>query len=133
MSEEQKKAADSQPGEQREVVIKYIKSNLFRVIHADGAWGGMSPHGDIHISFYNERPAIPDRSRFVVSEDQVVKSEEFEAESELVREVEIDVVVDLQTARSLRTWLDGRIVALEELIQKAQEKTIHADKKIATK
>lgn len=119
MSEEEKTAADGQPDEQREVVVKYIKSNLFRVIHADGAWGGMSPHADIHISFYNERPAIPDRSRFVVANNRLIKPEEFEAESELVREVEVDVVVDLRTAKSIRAWLDERINVLEAVIRES--------------
>lgn len=127
MAEEEKQPADGQPDEQREVVVTYIKSNLFRVIHADGAWGGMSPHADIHISFYNERPAIPDRSRFTVSANKVVKPEVFEAESDLVREVEVDVVVDLRAAKSLRKWLDERISVLEETIREAQEKASNVD------
>jgi len=106
--------------EQQEVSFTYVKSNFFRVIHADGAWGGLSPRGDIHIAFYNERAAIPDHSSFRVSSDgKVVEPEKFEAESELVREVEIDVVVDLTTAKSLRTWLDLRIRALEERLREA--------------
>jgi hypothetical protein len=39
--------------------VHYIKSKDFRVIYAEGAWGGPSPHGMIAFSLYNERPPIP--------------------------------------------------------------------------
>ncbi|MGH9968160.1 MAG: hypothetical protein ACREBG_10070 [Pyrinomonadaceae bacterium] len=106
--------------EQQEISFNYVKSNLFRVIHADGAWGGLSPRGDIHIAFYNERAAIPDFSKVVFSQSRrLVESETFEASSELVREVEVDVIVDLTTAKALRTWLDTMISALEERLKEA--------------
>jgi hypothetical protein len=128
MSEEDK------PDEQREVSFKYIKSNFFRVIHADGAWGGVAPRGDIHIAFYNERWAIPDGSRIFVAEDsggkeKLVKPEEFETNDYVIRELEADVVVDLDTAKRLRTWLDQMIQALEAHIRESQEKAKDADEK----
>ncbi|MGI9068614.1 MAG: hypothetical protein ACR2HX_19700 [Pyrinomonadaceae bacterium] len=107
--------------EEHEVNFKYVKSNFFRVIHADGAWGGLSPRGDIHISFYNERVAIPDSSSFVVSEEGIKQPETFQG-SGLVREVEADVIIDLPTAQSLRVWLDDKIKTLESLVVEAQEK-----------
>jgi hypothetical protein len=111
---------ESISNEPREISFNYVKSNLFRVIHADGAWGGLSPRGDIHIAFYNERAAIPDFSRIVISQSaRVVESETFEATSELVREVEVDVIVDLTTAKGLRTWLDNMISALEDRLKVA--------------
>ncbi len=119
-AEEVMSAIAGQPDDQHEVVIKYYKSNFFRVIHADGAWGGLSARGDIHISFYNERAAIPDISRFVISGGEIIKPEEFQSISKVVREVEVDVVVDLGTAMSLRDWLNDRIDALQTLISENQ-------------
>lgn len=124
MSENQPKSPENvDTDDQAEVVISYFKSNFFRVVHADGAWGGLSPQGDIHVSFYNERAAIPDTSKLVFSQKtgQLVKPEEFEASSKFVREIEVDVVVDLGTAVKLRTWLDEKITALQLLIEQAQE------------
>jgi hypothetical protein len=111
-----------QPPDQQEVTFNYFKSQFFRVIHADGAWGGVSPRGDIHISFYNERIAIPDKSRLRISESgTAVRPEEFESTSAIVREVEVDVVVDLTTAIQLREWLNNKIKTLETIIKMAQE------------
>lgn len=108
--------------DQHEITFNYFKSQFFRVVHADGAWGGVSPRGDIHISFYNERVAIPDKSRVVVSKIGLpLKPEEFEATSTMVREVEVDVIVDLTTAIQLRAWLNSKIETLQALIRAAEE------------
>ena len=129
MPENDEKAAENgQVDENIELAVNYVKSNYFRVVHADGAWGGLSMSGDIHIAFYNERAAIPDKSKLTVSKQtsQVVIPEEFEATSQHVREVEVDVIVDLNTAISIRSWLDGKIKTLQALVTKAkaqQEKT----------
>lgn len=128
MAENDEKAAENGPVDENiELIINYVKSNYFRVIHADGAWGGLSPSGDIHIAFYNERAAIPDRSKITVSEQasRTVKPEEFEATSQHVREVEVDVIVDLNTAISLRSWLDGKIKSLQKLVTQAKQEKPH--------
>src|SRR3954469_15164957 len=46
-------------GDERVVVIEYIKSSYFRVVHSTGAIGGITPEGNIHMAFFSERPAIP--------------------------------------------------------------------------
>lgn len=111
--------------EREEISFKYVKANFFRVIHADGAWGGLSPRGDIHIAFYNERAAIPDYSTFVVNaKGKILEPEQFEAASKLVREVEADIVIDLITARALRAWLSNKIEAIEERLEQARAEVI---------
>jgi hypothetical protein len=42
-----------------EIEFDFIKSNFFRVIHVDGAFGGLSPNGFVHMALYSERRAIP--------------------------------------------------------------------------
>jgi hypothetical protein len=123
---------DKESQKQHEVVINYLKSNFFRVIHADGAWGGISPRGDIHISFYNERSALPDISRFTLSEEgQIAQPEFFKSNSKVIREIEADVIMDLGTAQALRNWLSERITLLEKLIKAEEEKQRQEVKKDA--
>jgi hypothetical protein len=122
---------DTQSQKTEDIVFSYLKSNYFRVIHADGAWGGLSPRGDIHIAFYNERAAIPDVSKLAVSEGKVIAPEEFAASSQLVREVEVDVVVDLVTAKGLQAWLTDKIRALEDRVREAEKEVIKkSDEKV---
>lgn len=88
----------------------YIKSNLFRVIHADGALGGLTPSGMIHIALYNERLAIPRSVVHSVDETgKLGKQIKSDGRPGLVREVEVDVFVTIATAESLVDWLKDRI------------------------
>lgn len=130
---ETKETITAQSHDQREVNFTYYKSNYFRVIHADGAWGGVTPRGNIHISFYSERAALPDKSVVVVSDKthMPVKPEELQAESTYVRELEVDVIMDLPTAVSVRDWLTNQIDTLTTLIRTAQETISNADEKAA--
>lgn len=45
----------------QQVAFDYIKSNFFRVVHADGVTGGGTPNGSIHLAFFSERGPIPQR------------------------------------------------------------------------
>src|SRR5450755_4020571 len=44
-----------------EVAFDYIKATDFRVIWVDGAIGGPTAQGHLHVALYAERPAIPRR------------------------------------------------------------------------
>jgi hypothetical protein len=92
----------------------YIKSNLFRTIHCDGAVGAISPRQPaIEVAFYSERIPIPQVTahKFDMKTGQV--SEEVETErvvrDGLVREVEVNIVLDIEGAERLVEWLNGKI------------------------
>jgi hypothetical protein len=93
------------------VVFNYVKSKYFRVVYATGAFGGITPQGMIHACLYNERTAIPRRVRHTMdSEGRLSETfEVIETREGLVREMEIDLILDLATAKSLRNWLDKKI------------------------
>lgn len=134
MAEKETKESVTAPShDQQELNFTYYKSSYFRVIHADGAWGGVTPRGNIHISFFNERVALPDKSVVFVSGKtrMAVKPEEPHAESTFVRELEVDVIMDLPTAISVRDWLTNQIDNLTNLIRTAQETISNADEKTA--
>ena len=101
----------------------YIKSNFFRVIHADGVVGSVTPRLGIHMDFWSERLAIPKRVVHNVEPDGTLGEEirdEREARDALVREVEVGVVVDLGTAKSIAKWLAEKIARAERLTQEVE-------------
>lgn len=102
------------------VQFHYIKGNHFRTVHASGAIGSLTPSGDIHCAFYNERPAIPRITEHELDKDGRLIDEPVavEGRSGFVRELEMDLIVDVQTARNLRAWLDQKITESEALIKK---------------
>ena len=106
-----------------EVEYHYIKSNHFRVIHADGALGGVTPRGYVHLAFYNERPAIPRKGIRKLSEDGSHLEQEVYVEGfkDIVREIEFDVLIDENAARELHDWLNRQIENLEERARMIEE------------
>jgi hypothetical protein len=96
----------------KEVAFEFIKGNFFRVIHADGVWGGLTPHFDIHMDFWSERHPIPKRIVFEVTEEGAIGPEQRdrrESRDAIVREVEVGVVMGIPEAIALRDWLDTKI------------------------
>ena len=108
-----------------QITFHLIKSNFFRVVHADGAWGGVTPRGFIEVNFYSERQPIPRSLTHSVNlESGTLGAEIREArvtKEGPVREVEVGVIMDLQCARSVRKWLDDKIAVVEQMA--AENKT----------
>lgn len=102
--------------EATEVVFNYLKSNHFRVIHADGAWGGISPQGNARLIFYNERPPIPQITVSKLEHGALGADvpEKMVSRSGVVREMEVDVVFGLDVAIALQTWIGAVIGELKK-------------------
>jgi hypothetical protein len=99
----------------------YIKSNHFRVIHADGAWGGLTPRLEIHMAVYSERPAIPDVIEQEINADQSLGSETaIHGRDGVIREVEADLVMSFPTAKALHAWLGQMLGHIEKLVAESQ-------------
>ncbi len=87
--------------------IEYKKSQSFRVIHADGAYGGTSPRLQLFIAFYSERFPIPTVLTYETSATGAPQREiitERESKEGVFREIEVGVTLDI--AR-LRAFLPG--------------------------
>jgi len=102
-----------------ELAFHFIKSNQFRVIYADGVYGGISPKKLIRMAFFNERSPIPTK---VVHETEIngmsitVKDEKERISRDgYVREIESEIIMNLETAKSVSLWLTKIIQQLEEL------------------
>ena len=105
------------------VPFHYIKSNLFRVIHTDGAVGNITPSGLIFVGLYSERAAIPQIMVHDVTESGQVGSErvsERVSKSGIVREVEVGATMSVETAATLITWLQEKIDIVQKLRKTAE-------------
>jgi hypothetical protein len=104
---------------QDRVEFRFLKSTAFRVIHVDGAWGGVTQRGDIHMVLYSERPSIPDALFNELTPEGKIGAEIPEAakgSEGIVREVEVDAIMTLNTAKALHIWLTNKISYLENAI-----------------
>jgi hypothetical protein len=109
---EQPRAAPTTP-----VAFNYIKSNSFRVIHVDGAIGSITPRGLIHASLYSERMPIPRLMVHPVGADgNLLPPVQQEIRPGVVREVEVSLILDRNSAESLRDWLGQQIAELDRAL-----------------
>lgn len=102
---------------QPRVVYHFIKGNHFRVVAADGAWGGVTPNGDLSVSFYNERFPIPTKVTHQITGLKLGAEivGEREAKDGIVREFEVAVHLKPVAARALLNWLTEKLGELEHL------------------
>lgn len=112
-------AADEKPEPKtttdRTLSFDYIKSNLFRVIHADGAIGSITPTGNLHVAFYSERAAIPKRTVHQHFDDGSISdplADMTESRESIVREIDVDVVFSSEVLDSLINFLQANREAL---------------------
>lgn len=101
------------------VTLHYIKSNYFRTIHADGAIGGLTPRGELFLSLYSERPPLPDVVVQAIENGQLGKEiiEQRKGIEGILREIEVGVVMDLNVAKAVVTWLQERIKVADEMMR----------------
>ncbi len=107
----------------KSIKFNYIKSPMFRVVHVDGIVGGPSPQGNIRFALYSERFAIPQQTEQALNPDGSLGPEIPEGRvgrEGIVRELEVDAVLNVEVARGLRDWLSEQIKTLEPLIAQAK-------------
>jgi hypothetical protein len=96
----------------------FIKSNFFRVVLAEGVYGGISPSGQIRMTFFNERSALPQQTEYGINSDGSLGNEDPEgrvSRDGFVRELEVDVVMNIEHARLVHQWLGQKIEMLAKI------------------
>jgi hypothetical protein len=99
------------------VTFHYVKANHFRVIHGDGIIGCVTPRALIHFAVFSERQAIPQTMTHTLSPDgKLGEMTSATGKDGIVRELETDVFMNLDTARTFHQWLGERVKELENIV-----------------
>ena len=107
----------------KEVNIHYLKTPSYRSYHVDGAYGGLTPKGDIYCEFYIDRNVTPQTIVHEIEKDGrlgVVK--EKIGKDGFIRQIECGIDLDINTARALKNWLEEKIKEYEEKIELFKKK-----------
>jgi hypothetical protein len=111
--------APQKPKVPTEIEFDFIKSNFFRVIRADGFFGGLTPYGgNVHVGVFSERLPYPQKI-FHTASGATLGSELVEKRKVrpgIVRELEIGITMDIAQTITLRNWLNERLEQYEQLI-----------------
>jgi len=104
------------------VKFHYIKGHLFRIIHVDGAIGGITPQRQIFVSLFSERAALPTLIEYDLSPEGVLGPEKRrEGKEGLVREMDVGVVLSIEGAQQLAEFLQKQLLVLKESVPEVRE------------
>jgi hypothetical protein len=101
-------------------------SPLYKEMHVDGAFGGITPRGFINLSFYAERAPIPKSTEFEITESGTVGKQiahSPDSKTGILREFEMGIYMDLNAAKSLLDFLTARVNDLEKALKTNNERT----------
>jgi hypothetical protein len=101
------------------IKFKYIFDKDYNPAYINGAFGGLSPRGEIIVHFYLERSGLPISASYEFT-DGKLSGELFEVKpddhsSSMVRFIQNGIVMDYESARGIHKWLGDHIQKLEEL------------------
>jgi len=100
----------------KKVRFKYERAPDYRIVYANGAFGGPSPRGEMKFDLFAEVVMPPD---YVVhalhpSGELGDELEREPSEPNIVRQAQIGVVMSLAEAKNLNAWLGKHINTLEQ-------------------
>lgn len=100
-----------------EVNFKYKFAEDYNPIYSNGAYGGVSPRGEIVINFYLERNPIPHTETVEInSKGEFVGKPKLDPENHdknVIRYVSTGIIMNLESAKALHQWLGEHIEYLE--------------------
>jgi hypothetical protein len=103
----------------KSLTFKYIFPDDHNPVFANGAFGGVSPSGDIMVHFYTERAALPRKVSHELNPDgtlgEAIDTEPEDHAESLVRFITCGVVLTLEGAKSVHDWLGKKIESAEKL------------------
>ena len=100
---------------QRRVVFQFEKNPEYRVIYANGAFGGATPRGDIKFDLFIEYAGSPEEVAHSMTPDGLGPEVERSPEDmPFVRESQIGVIMSPGQAKSFGHWLLSKISEVEK-------------------
>lgn len=102
--------AKSQKKLPKDIQIHYIKTPSYRTYHVDGAYGGLTPNGNIYCEFFVERNVTPQSITYGIDKTgHLGKPKKRTGKQGFVREIECGISINIQTASALKDWLEEKI------------------------
>jgi hypothetical protein len=97
-------------GEDRQVKFLFEYDPGYRVIAANGMWGGITPRGDMRLDFFVESLGVPDHVTHLITPDQHLGPELNRSQPEgIVRRVQVGVLLSLDQGDSIADFIKQKI------------------------
>lgn len=97
-----------------ETKVKINYADDFNTVYVNGAFGGFNNKGDFVMNLFYENIMLPKESKLFVKDNNVM--EEFIVPEIIERDVVSSISMSLETAKSIRDWLNANIEQKEKEI-----------------
>jgi len=98
---------------------EYKCADDYNPVYVTGVYGGPNASGDLIANFFLEHPYIAKEELFNLSQDGIigdqVKDEEQSKTLPVSRSIQVGVIMNIETARVFRDWIDVYIKNSEAL------------------
>ena len=103
------------------ITFEYKISPNFAIYAVCGAFGGLNSHGEIIMTLYNEKVAIPERQTYKIKDDGSIDKLPISGEKKdvVVRHVMFGVSMNPSVARSVGEWLIQKAEAYDKYSEEA--------------
>ena len=94
-----------------EISIEWEYDKNYRMVPANGMWGGITPRGDLRIDFFVESMPVPDSGAGKLLNDGSGRYTERQEASEkvtVVRQIQVGVMVPSQQVQSFMRWFQDK-------------------------
>jgi hypothetical protein len=104
------------------VLVKYHYPDDYAPQYASGAWGGLTPNGEICVHFFFDRPPLPREQKFELLNQQLGRLVETQPIEEGVAGVALRTIVggvtmSPETARAVITFLEAKLAEYQSAKQ----------------
>ena len=109
--------------EKPNIKFKYIFPDDYNPKYINGAYGGITPKGEIAVNFYLERQGLPISQKYEIMPEgklgDEIDKEPSDLQTSMVRYVDTGILLNLNSAKEIIAWLNEKV----EIIERMQKKT----------
>jgi hypothetical protein len=106
-----------------EIAIEWEYDKDYRIVAANGMWGGITPRGDLRIEFFVESNSIPREAVFLKDESGSYKERSKRPEKPaVVRKIQIGVMVPGPQVKSFAEWFRDKAQKVQISPQSSSKK-----------
>jgi len=103
------------------IVLNCKKSLDYRKYFVTGMRGAIANNGYLYMDFYIDKPSLPEKETFIVEEESLKNLSNYPDARVGVREFEGCLIMDYNTMKAMKTWLDSSIKAFDESLLPGKE------------
>ena len=102
----------------KEIEFAYEYDPGYRVVAANGAWGGATPRGDFRLDFFVESLALPERITHEVLADKLGKEVARTPDKRLIsRRLQVGVLLSLKEVKSIADFLNEQLKVVQKITE----------------